>query len=142
MVFSACCLPKKHVIKIKYIYIAPEWYAVRGLRGYDYTKDAKRYALYLMGRLPRNYSLTFSASERVTDAQIVNLVNRGGTVAVVLTDKPRETFRGVPMVNGDESDDRTLDTRGVVVGLKAKGKMRDHAAYRGFVRDNDDEVTA
>jgi hypothetical protein len=110
--------------------IDPTLFAISGVRFYDYTKDRDR----LSRPMPDNYNLTYSASERTSDADIAAMVAGGQNVAVVLTSKPGPTFRGLPMVNGDESDDRTLDPRGVVVGLKAKGKMRDHDAFAGFVK--------
>jgi hypothetical protein len=102
---------------------------------YDYTKIRDRYERFLAGELPTNYHLTFSASERTSDADIADIVSRGGNVAVVFAKYVPATWLGLPVVNGDLSDDRVSDPRGVIVGLKAKGKMR-HPSYveRGFVR--------
>jgi len=41
------------------------------------------------------------------------------------------TFRGIPVVSGDNSDVRHLDDDGVIVGLYAKGKAKLDAT--GFV---------
>ena len=42
-----------------------------------------------------------------------------------------ETFLGLPVVDGDDSDIRHLDPRGAVVALYAKGKARQDKS--GFV---------
>ena len=43
-----------------------------------------------------------------------------------------ETYNGVSVFNGDESDLRFLDPKGVVVGLYAKGKAKKDTS--GFVK--------
>ena len=40
-------------------------------------------------------------------------------------------WNGFPVINGDENDLRFLDPKGVVVGLKAKGKAKTDTT--GFV---------
>jgi hypothetical protein len=45
----------------------------------------------------------------------------GGNVAVVFDELPK-TYLGYEVINGDDTDLRFLDKKGVVVGLKAKGK--------------------
>ena len=79
---------------------------------YDYTKLPNR------RDLPANYHLTFSRSES-NEATIPADMN----VAVVFDVLP-DTFLGRPVVNGDDTDLRFLDPKGVVVGLKAKGKCK------------------
>lgn len=95
-----------------------------GVQFYDYSKVWAR----ADEALPVNWHLTFSASERTTADDIVNMVERGHNVAVVFatsrTNDLPATFHGVPVVDGDKSDDRAADPRGVVVGLRAKGVMR------------------
>ena len=44
-------------------------------------------------------------------------------VAAVFRTVP-ETYVGRTVVNGDETDLRFLDPKGVVIGLKAKGKAK------------------
>lgn len=99
---------------------------------YDYTK-------YPPGSLPTpaNYHVTYSASERLSDDQVRSAVEAGQNVAVVLRMKRKDdmpvTWKGMPLVDGDKTDARYDDPRGVVVGLRAKGK-----AYRSdsdFVRN-------
>jgi hypothetical protein len=43
-----------------------------------------------------------------------------------------ETYNGLPVYNGDESDLRFLDPKGVIVGLYAKGKAKKDTT--GFVK--------
>lgn len=91
---------------------------------YDYTKRADR----IHADLPANYRLTFSASERTTDDEIVTIVNSGVNVAAIFPITPSnplpETYLGVPVIDADKDDDRFSDPVGVIVGLRAKGTLR------------------
>lgn len=95
---------------------------------YDYTKIAARFKM----ERPANYDLTFSLHETNAD-QAQDVLKQGGRVAVVFRDKLPESFWGVPVVDGDETDLRFLDPSGVVVGLKAKGDAKRDTS--GFVQD-------
>jgi len=98
---------------------------------YDYTKNYFRMNLFLDGKLPSNYSLTFSRSE-TNESQCLEVLNRGGNVAVVFRDKVLPShWNGFKVINGDENDLRFLDPKGVVVGLTAKGKAKTDTS--GFV---------
>lgn len=97
---------------------------------YDYTKNPIRMLAYLGGKLPSNYSLTFSRSE-TNEAQCLDILKRGGNVAVVFRNELPETWNGFPVINGDANDLRFLDPKGVVVGLIAKGKAKQDTS--GFV---------
>ena len=89
---------------------------------YDYTKSFPRMVDFLTAKdYPSNYHLTFSRSE-LNDAECDTVLRHGGNVAVVFDTVP-DSFRGRPVYNGDDSDLRFLDPRGVWVGLKAKGKL-------------------
>lgn len=91
---------------------------------YDYTKVWKRTVVH------KNYHLTFSRSEK-TPLRLVKLfIHHGYNVAVVF-DKVPETWEGMTVVAGDESDLRFLDPEGVIVGLTAKGKAKKDTT--GFV---------
>ena len=104
-----------------------------GVQFYDYTKNHFRMILFLSGKLPSNYSLTFSRSE-VNESDCLEVLNRGGNVAVVFRSKTLpQTWNGFKVINGDENDLRFLDPKGVVVGLSAKGKARNDTS--GFVVD-------
>lgn len=87
---------------------------------YDYTKDANR------KDLPSNYDLTFSYSgvegfqPFVTKALLNNM--RMAVVFRKEQDIP-QSFMGIPVVSGDNSDVRHLDDK-VIVGLYAKGKAK------------------
>lgn len=92
---------------------------------YDYTKHGKR-------NPPPNYNLTFSLAES-NEAEALLAILNGMNVAVVFRNELPETYLGLPVINGDETDVRFYDPKGVVVGLKAKGKARRDTS--GFVKD-------
>lgn len=102
------------------------------VRFYDYTKNFLRMRAYLQGKLPKNYSLTFSRSE-TNEADCLSVLRGGGNVAVVFRNKLPKTWKGFRVIKGDETDLRFLDPKGVVVGLVAKGKAKKDAS--GFVVD-------
>jgi hypothetical protein len=81
---------------------------------YDYTKNHLRFDK----ELPSNYHLTFSRSE-TNDVKAMSLLKRGFNVAIVFDKLPNE-YKGFKVVNGDETDLRFLDEKGVIVGLKYK----------------------
>lgn len=108
-----------------------------GVQFYDYTKSPYRALAWanqepdLGGRrFPGNYHLTFSRSER-NDAACEAVLNAGGNVAVVFAGSLPETWRGRPVVNGDETDARPDDSRGVWIGLTTKGSKaaRDDSGF-------------
>lgn len=104
--------------------------AFKTTRFYDYTKNVQRMHAFLDGKLPSNYSLTFSRSE-TNESQCLEVLKRGGNVAVVFRKELPTHWNGFPVINGDENDLRFLDPKGVVVGLKAKGKAKTDTT--GFV---------
>jgi hypothetical protein len=105
--------------------------AFKTTRFYDYTKSFARMVSFLDGKLPSNYSLTFSRSE-TNESQCLDVLSRGGNVAVVFRSKVLPShWQGFPVINGDENDLRFLDPKGVVVGLTAKGKAKSDTS--GFV---------
>ena len=99
---------------------------------YDYTKSFQRMAKFLgeHEEFPENYHLTFSRSEN-NDAKCEMVLAMGGNVAVVFRNQLPETWKGFEVVNGDDTDLRFLDKRGVVVGLIEKGKAKKDES--GFV---------
>ena len=101
---------------------------------YDYSKVLGRSKAIA---LP-NYHLTFSLAEN-NDADAVKALAQGYNVAVVLNIKKNEpkpaTWGGYPVIDGDESDVRFLDAKGVIVALTAKGEARKDSI--GFVRSVD-----
>lgn len=96
---------------------------------YDYTPNPSRMIQFLRGELPKNYHLTFSRKEN-NQAQVELIASMGGNIAAVFNKLP-ETYLGKPVINGDETDLRFLDDRGVIVGLVAKGKGKKDSS--GFV---------
>ena len=97
---------------------------------YDYTKIYKRD----VSTIP-NYHLTWSYSQANKDyaKEYKTALNNGMNIAVVFRDKLPETFLGLPVIDGDKDDLRFLDSKGVVVGLKAKGDAKKDTS--GFVID-------
>lgn len=82
---------------------------------YDYTAIPHR-------TVPANYHLTFSLKETNERASRVAL-GLGMNLAVVFpTSELPDTFWGLPVVDGDETDFRPADQNPCIVGLKAKGK--------------------
>lgn len=97
---------------------------------YDYTPNPKRMFAFLRGELPANYHLTFSRKEN--NQSVVEIIAKlGGNIAAVFAGKLPETYLGKPVVNGDDTDLRFKDARGVIVGLVAKGKGKKDES--GFV---------
>lgn len=94
---------------------------------YDYTKIPGR----KVSHLP-NYHLTFSRAED-NELNVRRAVANGMNVAVVFRKSLPEKWRGLEVINGDESDLRFLDAENVIVGLKAKGRARKDTT--GFVVD-------
>ena len=92
---------------------------------YDYTKVLGRKVAHLP-----NYHLTFSAADG-NDADVAKAIEQGMNVAMVF-DKLPETYMGKEVINADETDLRFLDPKGVIAGLKAKGRAKKDTS--GFVR--------
>lgn len=92
---------------------------------YDYTKVlGRKVSAY------KNYHLTFSAADG-NDADVAKAVSAGMNVAMVF-DKLPEAYMGREVINADDTDLRFLDPKGVIAGLKAKGRAKKDTS--GFVR--------
>ena len=91
---------------------------------YDYTKILGR----KVSHIP-NYHLTFSKADG-NDVDVRLAASNGMNIAAVFKELP-EKYIGRPVINGDETDLRFLDPKGVIVGLKAKGKAKKDTT--GFV---------
>jgi hypothetical protein len=88
---------------------------------YDYTK----FPAGVRKDLPKNYHLTYSHSEHPKSwERSEEWFKRGVNTAVVFAQRLPDTYKGRPVINGDESDLRFTDPQGVYVGLKTKGKAR------------------
>ena len=97
---------------------------------YDYTKGFQRIKKYLDGKMPSNYHLTFSRSES-NGARAELVLAMGGNVACVFRNHLPKSWKGKPVIDGDENDLRFLDPQGCVVGLIEKGRAKKDAS--GFV---------
>lgn len=87
---------------------------------YDYTKDVNR------KDLPANYDLTFSYSGVEGFQPFVQKALLNNMRMAVVFRKEQDipqSFMGIPVVSGDNSDVRHLDDK-VIVGLYAKGKAK------------------
>ena len=99
---------------------------------YDYTKISNR----KVSHIP-NYHLTwsYSGASFTYAAQLAKALVAGMNVAVVFRKAmTKETWQGLPVVNGDADDLRILDPKGGhIVALYAKGKAKKDTS--GFVVD-------
>jgi hypothetical protein len=91
---------------------------------YDYTKVLGRKVSQYF-----NYFLIFSKADG-NDADVAGAMAQGMNVAAVFDAIP-ESYNGRDVINADETDLRFLDPKGVIAGLKAKGKAKKD--YSGFV---------
>jgi hypothetical protein len=96
---------------------------------YDYTKIPKPWE-----RVMPNYDITFSRSES-NESDCVAALDNGINVAVVFSTKKGlalpDEYLGHEVIDGDDTDLRFLDKKGVIVGLHAKGKAKKDTT--GFV---------
>ena len=94
---------------------------------YDYSKIPTR-------KVPENYHLTFSYSDRPEYAKVVaksKAKNPTRNIAVVFNGEPPTSFLGKTVISGDNNDLRFTDPENVVVGLTDKGKAKHDTS--GFV---------
>lgn len=100
---------------------------------YDYTKHPSR---NLSGKTPGNYDLTYSFSALTPKPiSIKGLSNPHNSRTAVVFHKREDipkTFRGWPVVDGDDTDVRHIEPRNVVVALYAKGNAKND--HTGFVQ--------
>jgi hypothetical protein len=94
---------------------------------YDYTKVLARAKRYLNAD---NYTVTFSRSE-TNHKEFLEAVKLGINTAVVFSHSLPSTFAGAKVINGDKSDIEMISNKGVILGLKAKGKAKKDLS--GFV---------
>ena len=88
---------------------------------YDYTKGFYRMRAWLDGKMPDNYHLTFSRSEATSDYKLKTILELGGNVAVVFRGSLPKKYMGYKVIDGDKTDLRFKDPKGVIVGLVEKG---------------------
>lgn len=123
------------VSDIRWELVAPgalEYLIENDVRMYDYTAWRPEDREPMPG-----YHLTYSAKEptHTPDAYLEGILSGDGNVSMpfaVRKGQPLpETWHGYKVIDGDLSDDRTLDPSGVVVGLRQKGRVKDES---GFIR--------
>jgi hypothetical protein len=129
---------EKYSVKMGNVIYSNIFEAFGFVQFYDYTK--------VLGRKVNNisnYHLTFSAADG-NDSDVVEAVKQGYNIAMVFhlkktLDMPdyhhidnNGSNMVMPVFNGDESDLRFLDPKGVIVGLYAKGKAKKDTS--GFVK--------
>jgi len=121
---------EKYPVKMGNVYYTNIFEAFGYVQFYDYTKVLGRKVKHIP-----NYHLTFSAADG-NDNDVYAAIQQGYNIATVFglkkTEPMPEYYNGLPVFNGDESDLRFLDPKGVVVGLYAKGKAKKDNT--GFVK--------
>ena len=86
---------------------------------YDYTKLETR---IIKGQLPANYHLTFSRAED-NDHKVDQVLEHTSAAVVFAGYALPDTWRGYPVIDGDEHDARFTDAGpGTIIGLLAKGR--------------------
>ena len=97
------------------------------LHFYDYTKILGKVKKYSNNK---NYTLTFSRAED-NEQDIFQAVQYGANVSAVFKGTLPQTYKGIPVIDGDKTDNEMLKYKGYILGLKAKGKARTDKS--GFV---------
>ncbi|URP22483.1 hypothetical protein SEA_TAQUARUS_87 [Mycobacterium phage Taquarus] len=123
---------------IRWELIAPDMVSKLSQAGvlmYDYTAWSPRDRAE-----SSEYSLTYSAKEpsHTSDEYLQGILASGSNVAMPFTTRRGEAlpeeWNGYRVIDGDESDERRNDPRGVVVGLRAKGHEWKKDNTAGFIR--------
>ncbi len=106
-----------------------------GIDAYAYTKrPAAVRAALANGGTANGTRIVYSLSERASLPLAAGYLRAGGTVALVIGGLGRAPVtaharavvlegQAFPVIDGDATDDRTQDPRGVVVGLRGKGML-------------------
>ena len=100
------------------------------LHFYDYTKILGKVKKYIDHK---NYTLTFSRAED-NEAETIQALKIGSNVSAVFSGDLPKTYKGFKVVDGDKTDSEMLAFKGLILGLKAKGKARKDTS--GFVINN------
>jgi hypothetical protein len=103
---------------------------------YDYTKNlslalasTREYPVSQFNErdsrdsFPKNYHLTYSLTEEDSIEELQRVIRHGVNVAIVFVGVYSDSFHGIPVIDGDESDYRPDDPKGVIVGLTMKGSI-------------------
>ena len=100
------------------------------LHFYDYTKILGKVKKYIDNK---NYTLTFSRAED-NEAETIQALKIGSNVSAVFSGDLPKTYKGFTVVDGDKTDSEMLAFKGIILGLKAKGKAKKDNS--GFVINN------
>ena len=93
-----------------------EWYPQ--MQHIEYTRYWNRYSKF------PNLHYTYSADKaNVTDEDIIKQCKKGLNVAMIYRGKLPTEWNGIPCINGDISDLRNTDPKGVIVALKHKNSI-------------------
>ena len=99
---------------------------------YDYTK----YPATSRQNLPDNYHMTYSYTGLPgSDAFSLTWGDRGVNTAVVFGNGMPAEFLGRPVIDGEVTDLRFRDPKGVIVGLHAKGPLLKLIGQSDFIYD-------
>ena len=86
-----------------------------GVTFYDYTKVKSR-----AGRADYPIDITYSASERDRVEDLLEVLRHSRVAMVFPGNTLPDEWNGFPVIDGDETDNRYLDPKGVIVGLRQK----------------------
>jgi hypothetical protein len=88
---------------------------------YDYTKI---YGKALKYKDCENYFVTLSLAENSDLDVIKKALNQGINVSAVFKNEMPGSLLGFPVIDGDKTDIEMINNKGVILGLKAKGKAK------------------
>jgi hypothetical protein len=88
---------------------------------YDYTKI---YGKALKYKDCENYFVTLSLAENSDLNIIKKALNEGINVSAVFKNEMPGSLLGFPVIDGDKTDIEMINNKGVILGLKAKGKAK------------------
>jgi hypothetical protein len=91
---------------------------------YDYTKI---YGKALKYKDSKNYFVTLSLAENSDLNTIKKALNQGINVSAVFKNQLPANLLGYPVIDGDKTDIEMISNKGVILGLKAKGKAKKDA---------------
>lgn len=90
--------------------------AFKNIQFYDYTKDHLKVKHHYLKNY--DFTLSFSGHNWIHCEEV--LKNKVANVAVVFKNVVPSTWNGFTVLNGDQSDERFLEGKGVIIGLKYK----------------------
>lgn len=121
---------------LNFIEFILKMYKKYGSKFYDYTKHWERESIKGV------YELTFSASEKTTEKQILEKIEKGENVAIVFEKKLPKTYLGIEVIDGDKSDHRMFDPKGVIVGLLEKNTIGNNTKHKFIKKEKNEENTS